>query len=263
MKLMICGKGGSGKSTITALLAKALADQGQKVLVVDADESNIGLYQMLGLSMPQTLMQSFGGKKGFNARLKAAGAGLGGGPPVFANGLSLDNLPESCVASAGNVQVVSTGKIHHFGEGCACPMGNLFRAFLGALNLTSRDLVIVDTTAGLEHFGRRLESQVDHILCVVAPSFESVTLAQRMTDLAQEAALPLSLVLNSMTPDIIPEIENALEGMDILGAIPQSPEIFMNTLKGRALDVHLPEITALAQAIDALAGDYDNTPNYQ
>ena len=48
-KIAICGKGGSGKSTVVALLAKALREKHYKVLVVDSDESNTGLYRMLGL----------------------------------------------------------------------------------------------------------------------------------------------------------------------------------------------------------------------
>ncbi|KPJ51676.1 MAG: ATP-binding protein, partial [Dehalococcoidia bacterium DG_18] len=48
MKIAVCGKGGSGKSAIVTLLAKGLREKGYKVLVVDSDESNSGLYRMLG-----------------------------------------------------------------------------------------------------------------------------------------------------------------------------------------------------------------------
>ena len=60
MKILICGKGGSGKSTVAALLAKAMHQRGKKIFLVDADESNIGLYNMLGLDMPVALMDSLG-----------------------------------------------------------------------------------------------------------------------------------------------------------------------------------------------------------
>ena len=49
MKLSVCGKGGSGKSTIVALIANEMQQRGRQVLVVDSDESNPGLYRMLGL----------------------------------------------------------------------------------------------------------------------------------------------------------------------------------------------------------------------
>ncbi len=56
------GKGGSGKSTITVLLAKALAKQNYKVCVFDADSTNVGIYQALGFDKsPKSLMDYFGG----------------------------------------------------------------------------------------------------------------------------------------------------------------------------------------------------------
>jgi CO dehydrogenase maturation factor len=121
MKLMICGKGGSGKSTIAALLAKEMIKRDYRVLLVDADESNIGLYQMLGLVMPQSLLADLGGKKGFNEKLKASrGQGLMAGPQVF-KPMDLDSLPSDCTASSGNLHLVSTGKIHHLERGVPAP----------------------------------------------------------------------------------------------------------------------------------------------
>ena len=49
MKILICGKGGSGKSTIASLLAKSMAEKGHNVLVIDSDESNFGLHRQLGM----------------------------------------------------------------------------------------------------------------------------------------------------------------------------------------------------------------------
>ena len=64
MKLVICGKGGSGKSTVSALMTRELAARGEKVLVVDTDESKFGIYKPLGLPQPRDFMDSLGGKKG-------------------------------------------------------------------------------------------------------------------------------------------------------------------------------------------------------
>jgi CO dehydrogenase maturation factor len=63
MKILICGKGGCGKSTVVALLAKELAMRENRVLVIDSDESNIGLAQRLGMDKPADFMNYFGGKK--------------------------------------------------------------------------------------------------------------------------------------------------------------------------------------------------------
>lgn len=248
MKLLICGKGGAGKSTVAALIAMAMEKQGKHVLLVDADESNIGLYRMLGLPTPAPLMENLGGKKGFQE--KTRGTGLGGPPPLFHPGMTLDALPDGVVAKKGRLRVISTGKILHFGEGCACPMGRLFTMLFAALDLADQDLVIVDTAAGLEHFGRRLDSQVDRVVCVVAPSYESVIMARRARTLAAEAGLPLCVILNRTTPQVAQEMAEALEDLDILGHIPENSSLFLNTLRGEALDSGIPEMDRICQALD-------------
>ena len=78
MKVSICGKGGSGKSTLVALLAREFRRRGTEVLVVDSDESNAGLHTMLGFDGPPTpLMELAGGRKNVRKALGTATAGGG------------------------------------------------------------------------------------------------------------------------------------------------------------------------------------------
>lgn len=249
MKLLISGKGGCGKSTLAALLAARAGSRGKQVFVVDADESNIGLYRMLGLEMPIPLMAHLGGKKGFRQKMSGQGTMLGGPPALFPNRMGPDSLPGECVARTGNIRVMSVGKIHHFGEGCACPMGQLFRLLFESLDLSGQDLVIVDTAAGVEHFGRRLDSQVDHVLCVVDPSFESIDMAGRVAALAKEAGLPLSLVLNKTEEAIESQIREALADAPVIGALPNSRDIFLNTLNGNPLDPDIPGVKSILDTL--------------
>nr|NJM02013.1 hypothetical protein [Desulfobacula sp.] len=62
-------------------------------------------------------------KKGFREKTKAGGAGFGAQAPVFPENLRAEDLPGECLAVSGRLRVLSLGKIHHFGEGCACPWG--------------------------------------------------------------------------------------------------------------------------------------------
>ncbi len=72
MKICICGKGGSGKSTLVGLLARELHERGKQVVVVDADESNSSLYRLLGLDhRPLPLMDLLGGNKEVRKDLRA------------------------------------------------------------------------------------------------------------------------------------------------------------------------------------------------
>ena len=69
MKIEVSGKGGCGKSTVSVLLAKSMKKLGYRVLLVDGDESNIGLENLTGISEPKHLMDYLGGKKGFKEKL--------------------------------------------------------------------------------------------------------------------------------------------------------------------------------------------------
>ncbi len=251
MKILVCGKGGCGKSTVSAILATAMQKRGKPVFLVDADESNIGLYRMLGLEVPEPLMDIFGGKKGFREKTKTAGAGLGGLSRLFPENMTIDDLPQECVASSGSIRVMSVGKIHDFGEGCACPMGSLFRMLFSSLSLEKEDLVIVDTAAGVEHFGRSLDGQCDHILCVVDPSYESIIMTKKVDAFARQAGLPVSIILNKVSPQVEKELDAALEHVDVAGRLPDDPAIFLKTLKGLPLDLDMPEIQPVCDVLEA------------
>ena len=89
MKIMLCGKGGCGKSTVTALLAKEFARQGKRVLVIDCDESNYGLHQQLGLELPQDLTNFVGGKQKI---MMLSANGSMNMPPLFAGPISMCSI---------------------------------------------------------------------------------------------------------------------------------------------------------------------------
>jgi len=129
-------------------------------------------------------------------------------------------------------------------------MGRLFRMLFSSLRLEKQDLVIVDTAAGIEHFGRSLDGQCEYVLCIVDPSYESIMMAKRVGTLAGEAKLPVSVILNKITPEVDEDLTAARKGVTIIGRLSDNRSIFLNNLKGKPLDPEMPEIESVCDAIE-------------
>jgi CO dehydrogenase maturation factor len=245
MKVIISGKGGSGKSTISTLIARALATHGYRVLLVDADESNFGLQRLLGVSAPVHLMDHFGGKKHFKKNwMGAASDGL------FKNNTAIDEIPGDCISRSDGVKLMVVGKIHTHGEGCACPMGVLSQSVLSKLDVKKDEVVVVDTEAGVEHFGRRVDGECDLILGVVDPSYESFMLAKKMQDMAETAGCEIFFILNKSTPEVDAAMAQHIPEEKVIAKIPQDNAVFMDSLKGRTLTGKFEGINAVCSLID-------------
>ncbi|MDD3247221.1 MAG: P-loop NTPase [Methanosarcina sp.] len=245
MKVLVCGKGGSGKSTITALLAKSMAKRSYNVLVVDSDESNFGLHRQLGVGMPEDFMNYLGGKKSLGDKMKQAF--LKGEPiSVFENKWQISDIPRAYTVENGNIKMMAVGKIHDFGEGCACPMGALAKNLLKNMETTSEDLVLVDTEAGIEHFGRGVEEGCDLVLMVLDPSYESIRLSEKTRELAEKAGKPLYFILNRADKIGVQFMLETVDKTHVLASVPSDMEVFQAGFAGEELNVELPEIESIA-----------------
>lgn len=237
-KLSVCGKGGSGKSTIVALLAKAMYERGYRVLVIDSDESNTGLYRMLGFeTRPQPLLELVGGKKRvFDAFSEDADFPES---VLTQDEIRTHDLPEEHIVGRDGIRLVCTGKILQSLEGCACPMGALTREFLGRLHLGKDEVAIVDMEAGIEHFGRGVETNIDSVIVVVEPSYDSLELAEKINKLAIEVGVQSTWnILNKVSSrEIVAEVSEALQkkGISLVGTVTEDPRIFRSNLNGEPI----------------------------
>ncbi|RLC62204.1 MAG: ATP-binding protein [Chloroflexi bacterium] len=230
MKISVCGKGGSGKSTITALLANEALRRGYQALVVDSDESNTGLFRMLGFeSPPVPLMELVGGKKNVKQKM--------GQPSVLSETqITTAHIPEQYLLKRDGLRLVAVGKILQSLEGCACPMGVLSREFLKKLVLGTDELAIVDMEAGVEHFGRGVDTSIDSVLIVVEPPLESLNVAQRIHDLASGIGIKNVWAIINKVPS--GEIAASLKGelqkrcIEVVGCIYFDTDIFISSLEG-------------------------------
>ncbi|PWR75847.1 ATP-binding protein [Methanospirillum stamsii] len=251
MKMLICGKGGSGKSTLTALLAQQYEQKGKDVVVVDTDESNLGLHRFLGVNPPTDLMDHMGGKQELMGKMMSAMKSSEGmmNMQLFEKVWKIQDIPSACISENGRVKLVSIGKIHQAGEGCACPMGFIAKQFLKNLKLASDEMVIVDTEAGLEHFGRGVEEGTDAVLMVLDPSYESVLLAKKAADMTASMKLPMYFVLNKVTPEIASQMKKELPVEKIIGEIPLDQDILAAGLSGKTLSGFSSAIEPVVQNI--------------
>ncbi|MCU0598254.1 MAG: AAA family ATPase [Desulfobacterales bacterium] len=248
MKIEISGKGGSGKSTLSVLMARSLAKLGYRVLLVDGDESNVGLENLVGITPPVHLLEYLGGKKGFKDKLNQQMM-MDNPAGIFSGKQKIRDLPRECMASSDGVDLVIIGKIHHFGEGCACPIGILSKKFLSSIELGEKEIIVMDTEAGVEHFGRGIVGECDLVLGVIDPTAESFHLARKMEAMAVKANKELGFILNKVDPSIEPVMRRHLDEKKIIGAIPKDDLIFMESLEGRKLTKNLPEIDRICGRI--------------
>lgn len=243
MKIMMCGKGGCGKSTISSLLAKEFETRGFDVLVLDTDESNYGLHKQLGLPLPPDFIGYFGQKEDVLKLIMASQ-----GTHRFISGeYRFADLPVNYVSEKGRIHLMSVGKITEAGEGCACPFGVITQQFISNLKPERNEIVLVDTEAGVEHFGRGTDSSADAICMVVDPSYESLKLARKVSELCDSIGKPLFFVLNKVTPDVESIMRDTVcQYGQIAGIFPTYNTILQAGLKGYELQANFDEIARLA-----------------
>jgi CO dehydrogenase maturation factor len=242
LKISICGKGGSGKSTVVTLLAEELSGRGWRVVVVDSDESNSGLHRLLGFDQPpRPLLELVGGKQNVRRELRTkSGRGEdGAGLSVLARPeVRVADLPAEHFAERDRTRLVTVGKIHQALEGCACPMGVLAREFLKKLRTADDEIVVVDMEAGIEHFGRGIETSIDAVVVVVEASFESLELAGKVRQLASDASANfVGAVVNKVgSQELASRLARELEAREIavVGTIYHHEEIAAAGLAGEA-----------------------------
>jgi CO dehydrogenase maturation factor len=248
-KIAVCGKGGSGKSVLVRLLADGLRNRGRRVLVVDSDESNTGLERMLGFdSRCRPLIDLLGGKHKLEQEIIAR---VNAGETeetvqLVKEEMPVANIPPEYILQKDGIKLVIIGKILMAMEGCACPMGIVSRSFLKRLRLEPDEVAIIDLEAGVEHFGRGVETGVDCVLVVVEPSVDSLEIAKKIKNLSNQIQLAdVWAVLNKITSDeIADQLTSHLnkEGISVISSIHHSPEIFKSCLEGRPLQEHGVEV---------------------
>jgi CO dehydrogenase maturation factor len=229
-KIAVCGKGGTGKTTTSYLLARALVSFGFGVLVVDTDESNPSLHRLLGLGRePRALCELLP---------RGASDGNSAAKPSWLNKdkIAFTDIPEEYICRKGKFSLMVAGKIDEPLAGCACTIDVLARELMMNLAPKTDEFVVADLEAGVESFGRGLEQGVDTVIAVVEPSFDSVKVAASVHYMAQGLGISRIRAVLNKVPDRQTEraLMNSLsrEGIRYLGSLPADAEIARASLLG-------------------------------
>ena len=231
MKLAVSGKGGTGKTTLVALLARTLADAGRPVIAVDADP-DANLASALGLSpeeAPEPISQ-------MRALIQERTGSKGGYGTYFKINPDVRDLPGKLSRDVAGVRLLTLGGVATGGGGCICPESALLKALVTHLLLRPSEVVILDMEAGIEHLGRATAQAVSMMIITVEPGLQSMQTAQSVRRLAAEIHIPrLGVVINKVPPEmdlalLIPH----LAGLPLLGTLSFDAQIARADLEGRS-----------------------------
>ncbi len=212
-KIAISGKGGVGKTTLAATLARLFARKGYDVLAIDADPS-MNLAAALGIRENPKPLTDF--KELINER-------AGGPAGFFKLNPKVDDIVEKFgVTGPDNVKLLVMGTIERGGSGCMCPASSFLKALLRHAILKQESVVILDMEAGIEHLGRGTTKGIDYMLIVVEPGARSIETAARISELARQIGVEkFGVVINKAT-DEVAGIEERLKeyNLPVIGVIP-------------------------------------------
>ncbi len=249
MKLAITGKGGVGKTTLTALIAQAYAELGKQVLAVDADPSPC-LAGALGFpdelraklvpisEMDDLIYERTGAKKGQ----------LGG---FFTINPRVDDIPERFSVLHRGVRLLEMGSVETGGSGCICPEAAILKTLFTNLMFRKDEVLLLDMYAGVEHLGRATVDFVDAMLIVVEPTRRSLGTAAQIKKLANDIGLTrLYLIGNKVrNQDESKFLENETPGLPVLGFLPADLKVQEADRLGIPVYDHVPDLKAAAQSI--------------
>jgi CO dehydrogenase maturation factor len=247
MKIAISGKGGVGKTTLSALLIKYFRDQGKKVLAVDADpDANLAL--ALGVPDPETITPLSEMKEMIAERTDSQPGKMGG---FFKMNPKVDDIPEKFSRQLDGVKLIVMGGVKKGGSGCICPESVLLRTLITHLVLLRDEVVIMDMEAGIEHLGRATATGVDKLIVVVEPGRRSIETAQHVKKLAEQIGLTKVAVVGNKIRSAADEefLKRNLPDLPILGFIPFDDQIIEADLKGQPPYELKPALLEVAQEI--------------
>jgi len=243
IKIAIAGKGGVGKTTLAAALARSLARSGEPVLAVDADPNNC-LGRALGF--PEELLAGLRPLSEMKDLLtERAGTDQGGG--FFALAPPVEDLLDRFQVQHAGVSLLVLGTVDEPGAGCVCPESAVLKALLRYLVSLQHVSLVVDMEAGLEHLGRGTAQHIGALLIISEPTPASARTAARIARLAQGLGLRIpGVVVNKVSSpeEVEARVRPYLQALPVRAALPLD--------EGVAASEKAPTAGRYVEAVEAL-----------
>ena len=230
IRIVITGKGGVGKTTITALLAHLFSQTGFRVLAVDGDpQQNLAvtlgiLPQDAGRIVPVSQSTEYLREK------TGAGPGISPGGLLTLNPDVSDVINRFSMRVTKNLRLLVMGGVSQAGCGCLCPEYTLLAAIFRHMRVLPDEVVLLDTPAGMEHFGRAVADGFSCSLVIADPSYNALSVARESAVLAQQLGIrDIFLVVNRVDSQAeADKIRQTMDGFPLFSRmifLPRDPEI--------------------------------------
>ena len=240
------GKGGTGKTTVAGLLIRYMLKKGMKpILAVDADP-NTNLNEVLGVKIKTTLSEA-------RERMKKDV------PTGMTKDVFMELQMEEALVEADGFDLVAMG--HPEGPGCYCAANSILSNLLDKL-MANYPYLVVDNEAGMEHFNRLTQKDIDLLLVVSDSSKRGLTAACRISELVRSLPIKLGrqyLIVNQWAGDPKAFLENLPPdvaqtfGNNVV-VFPMDPLIAQYDLQGKPT-IALPDDSAIVKASEAFFED--------
>lgn len=219
MKIAITGKGGVGKTTFSSMLSRMFADDGYRVVAVDADpDANLGLALGFPKEVYESIVPISEMKNLVNERTAAESGTFN---KIFKLNPKVDDIPDSFCKEHNGVRLLTLGTVDSGGSGCVCPEHVLLKRLCSHLILQNKDVVIMDMEAGIEHLGRGTAQGVDAFIVVVEPGERSLQTYRKVKKLGTDIGVKQVFVVGNKVRNKSDEefITSNLQDGELLGFV--------------------------------------------